>query len=91
MNIVQVFSILAHGWYCTVNDVTGHALLNTVTAQYQAVCRCVEGGEGLIGVGYPHLKNVVTAQLNLNWSWSETLKWVGSHPPHHPTPPTRNF
>ena len=25
---------------------------------------------------------IVTAQLNLNWSWSETLKWVGSHPPH---------
>ena len=29
---------------------------------------------------------IVTAQLNLNWSWCETLKWVGSH---HPT--TRNF
>ena len=29
---------------------------------------------------------VVTAQLNLNWSWCLTLKWVGSH---HPT--TRNF
>ena len=30
---------------------------------------------------------VVTAQLNLNWSWCLTLKWVGSHPP----PTTRNF
>ena len=29
----------------------------------------------------------VTAQLNLNWSWSETLKWVGSHPP----PPPQTF
>ena len=29
--------------------------------------------------------HVVTAQLNLNWSWCQTLKWVGSHPP------TRNF
>ena len=26
--------------------------------------------------------SIVTAQLNLNWSWSETLKWVGTH---HPT------
>ena len=31
---------------------------------------------------------IVTAQLNLNWSWSETLKWVGSHPP---TPPPQTF
>ena len=60
-----------------MSDVTGHALLNTVTAQYQAVCRCVEGGEGLIGVGYPHLKNVyiskwsgqlLTGGILSNWS-----------------------
>ena len=31
---------------------------------------------------------IVTAQLNLNWSWSETLKWVGSHHHHHPPPGT---
>ena len=31
---------------------------------------------------------IVTAQLNLNWSWCETLKWVGSH---HPTPPPGTF
>ena len=33
----------------------------------------------------------VTSQLNLNWSWSETLKWVGSHHPTTPPHPTRNF
>ena len=27
------------------------------------------------------MSRIVTAQLNLNWSWSETLKWVGSHTP----------
>ena len=32
---------------------------------------------------YSHIADmdIVTAQLNLNWSWSETLKWVGTHPP----------
>ena len=39
-------------------------------------------------------ENIVTAQLNLNWSWSETLKWVGTHPttpPHHHPTTTTNF
>ena len=33
--------------------------------------------------------DIVTAQLNLNWSWCLTLKWVGSH--HPTTTTTRNF
>ena len=45
----------------------------------------------LAGLQSINLSDFVTAQLNLNWSWSETLKWVGSHPPPpHPTT-TTNF
>ena len=39
-------------------------------------------------VSHKKTRLIVTAQLNLNWSWSETLKWVGSHPT---TPPPGTF
>ena len=41
-------------------DVTGHALRNTVTVQYQAVCRCVEGGGDLLEWGTLTLKMFIS-------------------------------
>ena len=67
--------------FATVCETTASTVTTDEEEKATDVERCLDEDNCVI---------FVTAQLNLNRSWCETLKWVGSHPPHHhptTTPP----